>query len=134
MVIKLISIFISSLILFQSSHITFSDMEKLDELIEHSIFHSDEFGDSFFVFLSKHYGELKLDHNDDYQKGNENHENLPFQQHQCQTASAFNLVLNNIDLEFKNGFFTNYDKLTFYSQDLYSSFYIGGIFQPPKYV
>ena len=109
-------------------------MEKLDELIEHSVFHSDEFGDSFFVFLSKHYGELKLEHTDDYQKGNEEHENLPFQQHQCQTASAYNLVLNHIDLDLQKEFFIDNDKVTFYSQNLYSSYYIEGDFQPPKFV
>ena len=65
---KIGSIAISLLILFQSFNIHLDDVIELDELIEHAQFHSAEYGDNFFVFISKHYGELKAEHNQQHQE------------------------------------------------------------------
>ncbi len=54
---------------------------QLDELIEHAQFHKQEYGDTFFVFPSKHYGELKAEHSKNHQEEQKDHEQLPFQCH-----------------------------------------------------
>jgi hypothetical protein len=60
-------------------HLGFSDLVQIDELIEHASFHQQEYGDNFFVFLSKHYGELKAEHEKNHQEEVPDHEQLPFQ-------------------------------------------------------
>lgn len=67
------------LVLLQAMHLGFNDLIRLDELVEHAQFHQQEYGDSFFVFLSKHYGELKAQHEADHQEELPDHEQLPFQ-------------------------------------------------------
>lgn len=93
--LKIASIAISFLILFQGFNIHMNDIVELDELIEHAQFHSQEYGDNFFVFISKHYGELKAEHNQKHQEEKQEHEELPFQ-HQCQNASLSAFVINDI--------------------------------------
>lgn len=129
--LKLTSIAVSILILIQSFNIHFSDLIELDELIEHAQFHSAEYGDNFFVFISKHYGELKAEHNQEHQEEKEQHEQLPFQ-HQCQSTSLYAVVLNRlmetsniVDLGIHSS--TNY----FY-QVSYHSLSQEGLFQPPR--
>lgn len=90
---KLFSIVISLLILVQSFNIHANDIVDLDELIEHAQFHAEEYGDNFFVFLSKHYGELKVEHSKKHQEEKEDHEQLPFQHH-CHSTSLSAFVLN----------------------------------------
>ena len=65
--IKLFSISLSFLILLQSFGISFNDLSQIDEFIEHAQFHSEQYGDNVFVFISKHYGELKTDHDKEHQ-------------------------------------------------------------------
>lgn len=90
---KLISIATSLLILFQSFNIPIGDIVDFDELIEHAKFHNEHYGDNFIVFLSKHYGELKAEHNKEHQEEKEQHEQLPFQ-NQGHSVSLYAFVLN----------------------------------------
>ena len=128
---KLISITVSLLILVQSFNIHFSDIIELDELVEHAKFHSEEYGDNFFVFISKHYGELKAEHNKKHQEEKEDHEQLPFQ-HQCQTASLSAFVLNKVvnnplEVDLVDNLDSNY-----YYQNSYHSLAQEELFQPPQ--
>jgi len=128
--VKLVSIATSCLVLFQSFNICIGDIINLDGLIEHAQFHSEEYGDGFFIFISKHYGELKSEHTKKHQEEEKDHEELPFQQ-QTNTTVLSEFVLNEVldtsDLEFMVHRATNY----FY-QDSYSSFEEDGPFQPPR--
>ncbi|NJB71708.1 hypothetical protein GGR42_002170 [Saonia flava] len=129
---KFISIAISFLILVQSFHIGIGEIVELDELIEHAQFHSEEYGDNFLVFLSKHYGELKAEHSQKHQEEQEEHEEMPFQ-HQAHTVTLSAFVLNEAFLytstpEFRMDSATNY----FY-QASYSLFEKDGPFQPPRH-
>ncbi len=65
--------------MIQSFGLCFDDMVQIDEFIEHAQFHSEAYGDNVIVFISKHYGELKADHEKDHQEEKEDHEKLPFQ-------------------------------------------------------
>ena len=97
---KLSAILLSSLILIQSINFSFDDVLQLDELIEHAQFHKQEYGDNFVVFLSKHYGELKAEHNEKHQEEQKDHEKLPFQcQSHVLTTTAYVLLDNEHDTE-----------------------------------
>lgn len=128
---KITSIAISLLILVQSFNVHFDDIIELDELIEHAQFHSDEYGDDFLVFISKHYGELKAEHNQKHQEEQEEHEQLPFQ-HQCQTALLSAFLLNQTgDYPLEIKLVVNRDSNYFY-QASYHSLSQEGLFQPPR--
>lgn len=129
--LRITALLLSLFILIQSANIQIDDIFELDELIEHAQFHAEEHGDNFFVFISKHYGELKAEHNKEHQEEHEEHEELPFQQ-QGQTAFLFAFVLNEITdypIEIKD--FTKQDPNYFY-QDSYHSLTQEGLLQPPR--
>lgn len=128
--LKITSIAISLLILVQSFNVHVNDIIELDELIEHAQFHAEEHGDNFFVFISKHYGELKAEHSQKHQEEKEEHEQLPFQ-HQSQTT-LFVFVLNKapenaLEIEFPIDRNTN-----FFYQASYHSLAQEGLLQPPR--
>lgn len=130
---KIVTIGISLLILLQSVNIHFKDLVELGQLVEHYQFHNKEYGDSFMVFVSKHYGELKTSHNQKHQEEQQEHEKLPFQ-HQTQCA-AQSLVFvlepsNFIDSRSEVPVAT---KGNFHYQMSYSLVWGDGPFQPPKH-
>ncbi len=131
---KLLSILTALLILIQSFNISFGDITQLDELLEHAVFHKDQYGDNLFVFISKHYGELKEDHHKNHKEEHEEHENLPFQ-HNSSTHHMVNaLVLfpNNVARE-KFEVHSKKGNCFHYLQSD-SSGYQSGVFQPPRHV
>lgn len=129
--LKVTSIAVSLLILIQSFNVHFDDIVEMDELIEHAQFHAEEYGDNFLVFISKHYGELKAEHNQKHQEEKEEHEQLPFQ-HQYQTTSLFVLVLNQApDNAFEIDFSFDHD-VNFFYQASYHSLTQEGLLQPPR--
>ena len=76
---KVCAVSLSLLILIQSFNISFEDIVQLDELIEHAQYHKVKHGDNLFVFISKHYGELKDDHHENHKEEDDHHQELPFQ-------------------------------------------------------
>lgn len=129
---KLVSIIIAVLILVQSFNIPVNDMVELDDLIAHARFHSQEYGDNFVVFLSKHYGELKNEHNQQHQEEQQEHEKLPFQ-HQCQNAALSAFVLNVSDIGALNTATLGLHlESEYFYQATYSSLEREGPFQPPR--
>ncbi len=59
-------------------NVSANDLVRIDDFIEHAQYHYEEFGDNLFVFISKHYGELKEEHNKTHQNEQSQHEQLPF--------------------------------------------------------
>jgi len=129
--IRLISIPLSLLILIQSFNISIGEIVEMDELIEHARFHSEEYGDNFIVFLSKHYGELKSEHSTKHQEEQKDHEELPFQ-HQMHTATLSAFVLDDQDLSTINPNFAERISGNYYYQDSHSYSIEKGLFQPPR--
>lgn len=116
----------------QSFNIPVNDMVELDDLIAHARFHSQEYGDNFVVFLSKHYGELKNEHNQQHQEEQQEHEKLPFQ-HQCQNAALSAFVLNVSDIGALNTATLGLHlESEYFYQATYSSLEREGPFQPPR--
>ena len=129
--IKFFSIVTSCLILIQSLNINFNDIVQLDELIEHSKFHSETYGDNFFLFITKHYGELKQEHSKEHQEEKKKHEQLPFNQQSCAHSSIdFVSIIYDIPLLKSLPITTN--SSNFYYQEFYSLFEKTSVFEPPK--
>jgi hypothetical protein len=131
MLVKLFSIFISGLILLQSFGMHFDDVVQLDEFFKHAQFHSEQYGDNVLVFISKHYGELKADHDREHQEEKEDHEQLPFQ-HQSHVTSITAFTLNTPIAEFKSPELYEFRTTNFYYQAPSSSLHAEGLFQPPR--
>jgi hypothetical protein len=72
--VKILSILFANLILFQSFNLGHDDIMKIDDLLEHATYHQEQYGDTFLEFLSEHYAENSINHEDDHQ----DHDNLPF--------------------------------------------------------
>lgn len=132
-VIKLFSISLSFLMLFQSIGITLNDISQIDEIIEHIEFHNEEYGDNFFVFISKHYGELKSDHEKKNHNEKEDHEKLPFQS-QSNLVSSTLFTLVSIKTEFLALSFSEFKKHDFFYNKSFSTIHLDGLFQPPQQV
>lgn len=130
-VAKLFSISLSLVILMQSFGLGISDISQIDEFIEHAQFHNEQYGDNIIVFIAKHYGELKADHEKEHQEEKEDHEKLPFKQYShLSSISAF--VLNTHKSEFKSLEFSEFRTHTFFYQEPSSSLHSEGLFQPPR--
>ena len=129
---KLFSIAFSFLIVFQSFNIHFGDIVKFNDFLEHAEMHSENYGDDFFVFLSKHYGELKESHKEQHQKEEENHSHTPIN-HDCNSQIQSSFVLNSFLLTIKNSNKEIEKSTIFYYQDKFSSFEKQKIFQPPQF-
>ena len=122
------SIVFANLILFQSFQISFEDLVKVDDLLEHASYHQEMYGDTFFEFLDEHYSENFSNHNENH----EEHENLPFKHDSknChQTISIFTLNFSNFEISLNQEIDSN---MHFFYKDLYAFLNKSTIFQPPK--
>ncbi|WP_299519582.1 hypothetical protein [Winogradskyella sp.] len=128
---KLISILLSGFILIQSFQITLEDIMQIDELIEHAKFHKQEYGDNFFVFLSKHYGELKAEHSKTNQEEQSDHEQLPFQ-FQGQSTVLLAFLSSNYHTDFSRFKIKKIAESNFHYLNLYVSQHDKELLQPPR--
>ncbi|MCB0381726.1 MAG: hypothetical protein KDD05_00010 [Psychroserpens sp.] len=129
---KLFAILLSFLILTQSLRIDYDDIIQIDDLIEHAQFHKAEYGDNFFVFISKHYGELKDDHTKNHQEEEKDHEQLPFQCHdQLVTITAF--VIQKCFLNIESIELLELKDYRFHYESSLSTLHKKGLLQPPKF-
>ena len=100
-------------------------------LMEHAQYHADEYGDNFFVFLSKHYGDLQEEHNQKHQEEKPEHESLPFQQFTCIPALADLSCLNQI-FSLQSALVRGSKQLNFHYEEHYVFLSKFDIFQPPR--
>ena len=133
MLSKLSAFVFSLLLLMQSMGLRYDDLVRLDELIEHASYHQQQYGDSLFTFLSKHYGEQKEAHQRDHREEQEDHRKLPFQQQQCQQlAPVFLGQLLMARPEVSPGITDRKSSRCFYySLNDYDA-YARAVFQPPR--
>lgn len=126
---KTIAIIYSFLILIQSLNINFEEFSKLQAFMEHAEFHKSLYGDTFFEFLSEHYGDKMVEHQGKHRE----HQNLPFKDNHnlCTHMNTSFLNQNAIVFEIKHEEFTEIP-FNFFYKDSFSSFEKPTIFQPPK--
>lgn len=126
---KLVAIFYAVLILFQSLNISYEDASKWSTLIDHASYHQEIYGDTFFDFLSEHYGEAAVLHESEHT----DHENLPFK-HDHQSCAHFNTSFTIQAFDFianTKSFFEI--RLNFFYAESTSLFEKPSVFQPPKF-
>jgi len=130
--IRMISIWLSVTLLFQSGNFGLDDVLRIGELIEHAKFHSDQYGDNFFTFLSKHYGSLKKDHEEHHKEEQKDHERLPFNHSSC-THSVTLFVIDYHEIPLKKPESLKDTDANFFYKDHYSFTNQSQVFQPPRY-
>ncbi|MEY8781305.1 hypothetical protein AB9K32_12820 [Allomuricauda sp. XS_ASV26] len=129
---KLISIGVSLLILLQGANIHLKDLVELGDLVEHYQFHNKEYGDSFMVFVSKHYGELKASHSEKHKEEQKDHEKLPFQ-HQSHCSIQHVFVVDSDNYITSDSEIPLVAKGNFHYQISYFLVWEDGPFQPPRH-
>lgn len=126
---KIVSISFSFLILFQSFNISFEDFSRFGVLLEHAKYHQEQYGDSFFEFISEHY----VDSTYHPISNHKEHEDLPFKDHHPSSAhSAVVFTITTQDYEIVHNLFMEIP-ITFYYSDSFSLFEKAAVFQPPKF-
>ena len=128
----LFSISLSFVILVQSFGIGLVDITEITEFVNHARYHSERFGDNFFVFISKHYGELKSKHDRDHKEERKEHRRLPFQ-HFSHVSSTIAVIINTKKEEFKTLEFPEFETHVFHYKAPFSAKHLKGLFQPPRF-
>lgn len=129
---KIAIIGLSMLILLQGANIHLKDLAELGQLIEHYQFHHEEYGDSFVVFVSKHYGELKASHSEKHQEEQKDHEKLPFQHQQAPCTQQLVFILGTDNFMYSNAIIPVPSKGNFHYQMSYPLVWVDHPFQPPR--
>ena len=125
------SILLAFLVLLQSSFWDMEDISRIDSLIEHARFHSENYGDNFLLFLSKHYGDLQQEHENEHQEEQSPHEELPFQHQSCVSLLADLACFSNGFTPIKSLVLKD-TALNFRYLENYASISKFDIFQPPR--
>lgn len=125
---KTVAILYASLMLFQSLNMSFEDVSKFSALFEHASYHQETYGDSFFDFLSEHYGQATVDH----EKEHSEHDDLPFK-HDHKTCCQVNVSFTLQNFDFIRSY-TSFVEIpfNFFYKESTSSFEKISIFQPPR--
>lgn len=124
---RLLILLLSIIILSESTGFNPLDIAKTGFLIEHAQYHFDKHGDSFWEFMSSHYGLNKEKHKDE----NNEHQRLPFQQ---TSICSCVMHIEEKKLEIASILIPpamECNKFFFY-KNLYASIATNDIFQPPK--
>ena len=129
---RLMSLSLSFVILIQCFGVALSDISQSDEFIEHAKFHNAQYGDNVLVFISKHDGDLKAEHDKEHQEEKEEHEKLPFQQH-SQLASIQYFVLNTEKINVDALAFSDFKADNFRYLARSSALYSDTPFLPPRH-
>lgn len=129
--VRIPSILLAFLVLLQSSFWDMEDISRIDSLVEHARFHSENYGDNFLLFLSKHYGDLQAEHENEHQEEKSPHEELPFQHQSCVPLMADLACFSNNFTPLKTLVVTD-TVLNFRYLENYAFISKFDIFQPPR--
>lgn len=119
---------LASLILIQTISLDLRELVKIQDLIEHANYHNERYGDDFFTFLSKHYGDLKKAHQENRQNERKDHDQLPFHQLDHVQLSLF-------DIEKDSGTHDEFEYQVnhrFYYRNDYHHLFSKELLQPPR--
>lgn len=130
MFLKVSSLVLSLFILTQSINVHFKDMVHLGALLEHFELHESEYGDSFFSFISKHYGNKISQHKDHQEKKGGEHQKLPFKHKVCADGVQFFLIAPVAVKCIASSDCTHQQPSFYYNN--YSFLENSDIFEPPK--
>lgn len=87
--LKVYSIFLASAILFQSFSFDLKDVSEIAVLVHHLTYHLEQ-GEEIDDFISQHYGNRTIEHND----VNNEHERLPFRHLHVDSQCSIVFIIN----------------------------------------
>ena len=128
---KTVAIFLSMLLLTQGLFVNYSELEKMDALLEHAKFHKEQYGDTMAAFFDKLYGDLKDQHFEEQQEEGNDHEQLP----NSISALFVNQAIFRFDqslAQLAEDFHLESEKANFHYNQLYTSLLIREILDPPR--
>ncbi|MCF4101143.1 hypothetical protein L1I30_05660 [Gillisia sp. M10.2A] len=130
--LKVVSIFLAFLTLSSSVNFDMDDVLQMDKLVKHVQLHSEKYGDSLVVFISKHYGSLKEKHANENKEEKQDHEQLPFNHHMCAHAPTLFVVNQSISPSYTPNQ-VSHTVVNFFYNNSYSFLENSSVFQPPKF-
>ena len=130
MAVKMFSILLSAMVLFQSLGLHSPDVFEMDVLLKHLSLHEKDFGDDLFSFLDKHYGLQKKEHDKEGHDG-DRHEPLPFQHEICKISSSTPVIIPNV-IMIEDVLLLPSEEKPHFSNSQYSFLKQFDIFQPPR--
>ncbi|KAB8154843.1 hypothetical protein EZY14_002875 [Kordia sp. TARA_039_SRF] len=128
--LKIVTISLSFLIFSQSIGFNVKDVVQLGEFFEHAQYHNEQYGDTLLEFISKHYGALKTEHEEEHHEEREKHEKLPFQQISQVTATVF--IVQSTEIQFTSIDFSELRDVQFHYLQSDSSLHSQKHLQPPR--
>lgn len=129
---KIVALILTFILLFQGAGLGMEDVLLFGRLAEHAQYHSENYGDDFFTFFNKHYGNQRAEHAKNASGEHSDHEELPFQHHACNHSIA-EVILTSYEFPLKKIVLTvRSTEQHFYYQNLYASLDRAAIFQPPR--
>lgn len=130
---QLTVIYLSLTLLMQGFNPGLKDLVRMGDMLEHLEYHSQNYGDGFTEFFSKHYGAAKDEHHENNKEEQHDHDNLPFnQQNSAQTALLF--FIPQIKIPLLKSPQIQKQSLNFIYKESRSNFRNHEIFQPPRNV
>jgi len=126
---KTVAFLFSLVILMQSFNFDLEDISKLQALMDHAEYHQEMYGDNFFDFISEHYGDKMLEHQNKHRE----HQELPFKdsEHMCSHMNT-NFLSPPTTFEIAYVEFTEIP-CNFQYKEFFTTFEKASVFQPPKH-
>ena len=124
---NLIVIYLAINILFQGFFSYANIFFQLDELIEDYQLHQVKYDDDFATFISKHFGDLKEQHQEQHKKEHQEHKH-----HDMEIQVHFDYLCSNSYFEILPKSEISTKQTNFYYKDLFCLYEKQKIFQPPK--
>ncbi len=123
------AILLAGLFSLQSIQINMNDLGKLVNLIEHANYHAEAYGDSWYTFFSKHYGDLKEEHTQTHEHEKKEHSQLPNADQLISATLTFIYQQYRLDISSP---ISSCESHSFFYQSTYHFQDLVDIFQPPR--
>ncbi len=125
---NLIVTYLAITILFQGAFLYANIFFQLEEVIQDYQLHKKKYGDNFQTFFSKHFGNLKEQHQEEHKKEHQNHKH----HNDMELNVNIDYLCLNTSFKLNDKIEINTKKTNFYYKDLFCLFEKQKIFQPPK--
>jgi hypothetical protein len=122
--------YLAIFLLYQSMFINVNILFEFSELVEDYQVHKSKYGDSFYTFFSKHFGDLKESHKEQHKEEHKHH-NHPIQNDIGPNVQEV-YVLQYVNFNMQNSIEVISKSNNFGYADPFSTFEKQKIFQPPK--
>jgi len=126
---KFLTSYLAIIILFQGMFGNTNILFEINELAEDYQIHKEQYHDSFTTFLSKHFGDLKKNHQQQHEEEHRQHQH-PQSDFNANFQTDFVPQISTINLH--NCMVKEKRNTLFFYKNLFSNFEKQKIFQPPQ--